>query len=150
MIDPKAEAYRDHEARPLAEHLADWRLDLIHRGDTPKHADLSTDRIRRLLAVVSGAHPDDVDGKRLTRRQCAEARRRVVERIAPSRLSDLSAAKVQAALARFVAAGRRFGDLQPLSPRGMWFRPLVLEARPFARQSPAQRDRLQRRGRPPP
>ena len=29
LIDPKALGYRSHEARPLAEHLADWRRDIL-------------------------------------------------------------------------------------------------------------------------
>src|SRR5262249_5286003 len=106
VIDLKADACAAHEARPLADHLADWRADLILRGDTIKHADLGTDRIRRLAAVTSGPPREEVEGKRRPRRQCGEARRRVVQRIAPARLSDLSAAKVQAALARFRDMGR--------------------------------------------
>ena len=27
LIDPKAEAYRDHEVQPLADHLADWQAE---------------------------------------------------------------------------------------------------------------------------
>jgi hypothetical protein len=106
LIDPKELAYRDHDAKPLADHLADWRADLMHRGDTPKHANLSTDRARRLVAVMFGSSPDEVDGKRMSRRQCAEARRRVAQGISPARLSHLSAAKVQSALARFRDSGR--------------------------------------------
>ena len=106
VIDPKADAYAAHEARPLADHISEWRADLIHRGDTAKHADLSTDRVRRLVAVMFGASPDEVDGKRMTRSQCDETRRRVAQKIAPARLSDLSAAKVQSGLARFRETGR--------------------------------------------
>jgi integrase len=106
IVDIKAESYRDHEARPLTDHQADWRDDLIHRGDTPKHVDLSTDRIRRSVAVMFGASPVEVDGKRMSRRQCEEARRLVAQRIAPARLSDLSAARIQSALARFRDTGR--------------------------------------------
>jgi hypothetical protein len=40
VVDPKAEAYRDHEAKPLSVHLADWVKDLNARGGTPKHSEL--------------------------------------------------------------------------------------------------------------
>jgi hypothetical protein len=106
LVDPKDEAYRGHQARPLSDHIADWHADLIHRGGTAKHADLSADRVRRLVAVMFGSHPDEVDGKRMTRRRHAEVLRRIAQKIAPARLSDLSAAKVQAALARFRDSGR--------------------------------------------
>ena len=38
LIDPKAEHFRDHEARPLTEHLDDLKKYLLAKGDTPKHA----------------------------------------------------------------------------------------------------------------
>src|SRR5690242_13719800 len=52
LVDPKAEGYRDHEARSLADHLADWRAVLVNQGSTPKHANQTVDRVRRLVAVV--------------------------------------------------------------------------------------------------
>jgi hypothetical protein len=76
-IGPKDLAYRDHEARPLAEHIAEWQADLIARGYTAKHAGQSADRARRLIAVMFGANPDDIDGKRMTRAQQDEARRTI-------------------------------------------------------------------------
>jgi histone H3/H4 len=49
LVDPKASAYAKHEARPLAEHLADWHAYLIGRGSTRQHADLSRNRVSRLI-----------------------------------------------------------------------------------------------------
>ena len=54
LIDRKDFTYRDHEARPLAEHLSDWHADLLAKGKTPKHADLSRDRAGKLIAMVKG------------------------------------------------------------------------------------------------
>src|SRR4051794_12679233 len=45
FIDPKDRAYRDHEARPLTGHLADWHLYLIGKGSTENHANLSRNRV---------------------------------------------------------------------------------------------------------
>ncbi len=32
LIDPKSLGFRDQEARPLADHLDDWRRDMRARG----------------------------------------------------------------------------------------------------------------------
>src|SRR5207248_1967535 len=42
---------------PLAVHLDEWRANLVNAGKTPKHADQSADRVRRLVAVMFGANP---------------------------------------------------------------------------------------------
>src|SRR5262249_34310054 len=106
VIDPKADAYAAHEARPLADHLADWRASLIAKGYTAKHADQSVDRVRRLAAVIFGSSPDDIDGKRMNRPQQAQARATIDRLIAKARLSSLTAERVQAALATFRDSGR--------------------------------------------
>src|SRR5262249_57682662 len=48
VIDPKADAYAAHEARPLADHLADWRASLLPKGHTAKHAHHTVDPVRPL------------------------------------------------------------------------------------------------------
>jgi integrase len=62
--------------------------------------------VRRLVAVILGARPDDIDGKRMSRRQQAQARATIDRHMAKARLSDLSAVKVQAALAIFKDSDR--------------------------------------------
>jgi integrase len=106
LVDPKELVYHKHAARSLAEHLADWHAALAHKGHTAKHADQSTDRVRRLIAVMFGANPDEVDAKRMTRDQCKEARQTICRLVSRVRLSDMSAAKVQSALAQFRDANR--------------------------------------------
>jgi len=76
LADPRAEGYRRHEARALADHLADFRADMLARGGTAKHADLHAYRARRVAEVA-----------RL------------------DRLGDLSASRVQGALAALRAEG---------------------------------------------
>jgi len=79
---------------------------MIHQDDTPKHADLSADRVRRLIAVMFGARPDDIDGKTMSRARQAQARESVGRLVAKARLSDIASERVQAALATFRDSGR--------------------------------------------
>ena len=51
-IDEKDLAYRDHEARPLADHVRDWHADLLAKGDTADHAELSRARVTRLIELA--------------------------------------------------------------------------------------------------
>src|SRR5262245_47024929 len=105
-IDEKDVAYRAHAARPLSEHIETWRETMIHQGDTPKHADMTAGRVRRLIAVMFGARPNDIDGKRMTRPQQAQARETVDRLVAKARLLDITTERVQAALAKFRDSGR--------------------------------------------
>ena len=69
LSDPRAEAYRDHEATPLVDHLDAWRDAMLNQGHTAKHANQSAGRVRRLIAVIFGTKPDDIDGKTMNRAQ---------------------------------------------------------------------------------
>ena len=106
LMDTKDIARRDHQARPLPEHLDAWRETLLHEGNTPKHADQTADRVRRLIAVMFGANPDDIDGKTMSRAKQEEARGIIGRLVAKARLSDLGAERVQAALATIRDSGR--------------------------------------------
>ncbi len=77
LIDPKELAYRRHGARPLAEHLAEFRAHLFAKGDGTKHAELFSSRGGRVVAMAGAV-----------------------------RLSDLTPSRVQAALADLRASGR--------------------------------------------
>src|SRR2546423_14691334 len=44
VIDLRADAYADHEARPLADHLTDFHAYLIGQGGAAKHAALTRNR----------------------------------------------------------------------------------------------------------
>ncbi len=77
MIDPKAEAYRLHESKPLADHLSDFQTHLTAKGNTSKHAVLFSERARRVATVAK------VD-----------------------RLSDLTPARIQAALSSLRDEGK--------------------------------------------
>ena len=70
VIDPKADAYRAAQSRPLAEHLADWKAFQVGKGVTQRHADEGYARVVKLVALAKA-----------------------------DRLSDLTLARLQAALA---------------------------------------------------
>ena len=59
-IDPKAEAYRDHEARPLADHPADFKAALLAKGGTKKHARVTEHRARRVVELAKARRITDL------------------------------------------------------------------------------------------
>jgi integrase len=106
LVDPKAESYRDHEAKPLTEHIVDWQADKTAKGHSPEHVDQTADRVRRLVAVMFEADPDKIDGKRLDRKEQEAVRQEIARLVRKARLSNVTTERVQSALARFREAGR--------------------------------------------
>ena len=106
LVDVKDLARRDHQARPLSEHLTAWRDAMLNQGHTPKHSDQSADRVRRLIAVMFGARPNDIDGKTMSRPRQEQARATIDRLVAKAKLSDIATERVQAALATFRDSGR--------------------------------------------
>lgn len=60
IIDPRSDAYATHEARPLAGHLADWHAFLIGKGSTETHANLSRNRVARLIELARAKRISDL------------------------------------------------------------------------------------------
>jgi hypothetical protein len=54
-IDTKDTSVRQNETRPLVEHIADWEADLVAQGFTTKHAEHTSNRVRRLVATMFGS-----------------------------------------------------------------------------------------------
>jgi integrase len=88
LIDRKAEVYRDRESTPLANHIADWEANLVAQGFTTKHAEHTSNRVRRLVAMMLGAKEALIDHRRMR----------------PSERGEV-AVKIKDAIARFKAAG---------------------------------------------
>jgi integrase len=105
FIDAKAIGYRDHEARPLADHLADWHRNMVARGKTLRHADQYRERAAKLAAIVRGAKVGDLEPGRK-----AESLKRAASLLAgilkSARLSDLTPERIQSALAVLCDAGK--------------------------------------------
>jgi integrase len=110
VIDPKAEAYAAHEAKPLADHLDAWGRSLEAEGATPKHVELVLSRARRIVALMRGATLAEIFP--VTRKRSsdvARAREALGRWLAPARLSDLTAERVQKALRALKDAGWALG-----------------------------------------
>ena len=65
ILDPKSVAYGVHEARSLSDHLADWYAYLLGKGATPKHAQLSRNRVARLIDLARTRKVSDLSPSRL-------------------------------------------------------------------------------------
>ena len=52
LIDPKDLAMREHDARPLADHVRDWHAFLLAKESTRQHADLSRNRVARVIELA--------------------------------------------------------------------------------------------------
>src|SRR5262249_2736119 len=107
LVDARDLARRDHQARPLSEHFAAYAEHLASQDTTPKHVELSTGRARRVVALIRGAKLADIDPPMNARRsQCADFEAALAKCVEPARLSDLTAERVQKALATLKAEGR--------------------------------------------
>jgi integrase len=107
LVDARDLARRDHQARPLSEHFAAYAEHLASKGATPKHVELSTGRARRVVAIIRGARLADIEPPHNVRRsRCTDFEAALARSVEPARLSDLTAERVQKALATLRAEGR--------------------------------------------
>lgn len=83
MIDARIDRYAAAERRPVNEHLDDWTAHLTAKSVTPKQVELATSRARLLLDMVGA-----------------------------TRLSDMSASAVQAAIGELHRAGKSLQTCQ--------------------------------------
>jgi integrase len=105
FASPKDIGYRDHEARPLADHLDDWHRDMRARGKTDRHADQYRDRAGKLVALIRGAKLVEVETGR-GRRASERAAATLAGLLNAARLTDLTPERIQAALAALRDAGK--------------------------------------------
>jgi integrase len=106
LIDPAAEGYRDHEGRPLSDHLTDWTKALEAKGTTPKHVHLFTCRAKRVVALLAGAKLRDIDSPKNAKRADLSGFKLALSKWTSSvRLSDLATQAAQKALATLKAEG---------------------------------------------
>ena len=73
VIDPKTDGYRDHEARPLTDHLADLKTHLLAKGNTKKHARETHAKALCVLELAKMGHISDLSASR-TQAAIAEIR----------------------------------------------------------------------------
>ena len=65
LADPRDFAIARHGARPLSEHLADWHADLAAKGSSAQHADLSRNRVARLIELAKAGRIADLSPSRV-------------------------------------------------------------------------------------
>jgi integrase len=73
IIDAKADRYAAHATRPLGDHIEDWHAFLLGKDNTHEHADTARARVKKLIMLAKA-----------------------------DRLTDLSLARLQAALAALI------------------------------------------------
>jgi len=105
LLDCKAEAYRDHENKPLSVHFAAWQESLETKGNTTKHVELSTVRVHRIAALIMGAKLAEIEPDRKHGSRVADLSRWLDK----AHLSDLMSERVDKALADLLAGGRSLG-----------------------------------------
>ncbi len=64
LIDPADESYAAHEARPLTDHLADFRRSLEAKGGTAKHASVTSNRAQRILKLARARRIADISSSK--------------------------------------------------------------------------------------
>ena len=107
LIDVKAEAFRDHAARPLSDHLDDFQAAGTSKGLTMKHVKGFANLARVVTALASGAPLATIDApNRSTVAERADFHETMRQRLANARLSDLTPSRIQGALATLKASGR--------------------------------------------
>lgn len=109
LADPGERERRAQQARPLADHLADYGAILRHRGDTPKHVEHTVGVLARLLEDAQVLHPQDLRPDRI---QAALGRMRAAGKSARTCNHALAAVK---GFARWLAEANRIREV----PRGL-------------------------------
>jgi integrase len=105
LIDRKAETHRDHEARPLSDHIDAWHAAILAQKKTARHAEQYRDRATKIVAFVKSAQLSTVEaGRRDSEQRKAAAASAGALRSA--RLSELTTERIQAALATLLDSGK--------------------------------------------
>jgi len=59
-VDPRADDFRQHEARPIDEHVVDFEAMLLAKGDTARYATETVAYIRRVVNLVKASRISDL------------------------------------------------------------------------------------------
>ncbi len=65
LVDPRDLARKDHAARPIAEHLEAYRAHLTAKGATPKHIALMASQARRVFSLAAASRLSDLTADRV-------------------------------------------------------------------------------------
>ena len=109
LVDPKEKARRQAGLRAVADHCADYRLDLLAKGDTAKHARHSANSARKLLDAAGVESIADIAPDRI---RAALGRMRAANKSARTCNHALGAVK---SLATWLLHANRIDEV----PRGL-------------------------------
>jgi integrase len=106
VTDARVDARVAHSARPLSDHLEAFHAHLIAKDSTTKHAVLTLERARRVVALVKGATlAVVVPPKKITTAERETFAEKVGGFVKAARLIDLTGDRVQSALATLRDSG---------------------------------------------
>jgi len=112
LVDPRELVQRDHAKTPLSDHISAWEGSLRSAGGTGRHVSMSVARVRRLMAIVMGATAAETEYPRAATKADRKAREeRLARWLAPARLGDLTAERVQKALGELRDSGMSLQSL---------------------------------------
>jgi hypothetical protein len=112
LHDPKAEAYRDAEAKPLSDHFDAWRATLSAKDLTETHVRLHASRVARTVALSRGAKLEEIQAPSSAAQEAVKkAEAELRKSLEDAKLSDLTTEKMQAAMGRLRAEGRSLQTL---------------------------------------
>jgi integrase len=109
LVDPKQEAYLQHESVSLLVHIEAWTDALLSRGGTSQHVKLHTSRAMRVIALFKGANLAEIEPKKpATKQGVAQSEATLRRFVSTARIDDLTPEQVQRALAGLTTEGRSF------------------------------------------
>jgi integrase len=66
LISPKERAYKDHEAKPLSDHLKDYGRYLVNKGCCDKHADSTVNQVKYLIDFTKATKISELSFSKVT------------------------------------------------------------------------------------
>jgi integrase/recombinase XerD len=65
VVHPKSDAFASHEAMPLTKHIDDWRVYLLGKGNSHRHADEGYARVLKLMTLAKASRFSEITLSRL-------------------------------------------------------------------------------------
>jgi integrase len=103
IIDPIADKVAKAEARPVSEHLDDWKEYLSGKNSTSKHIEIHVGRVRRLLGLAGIDRLSELSGERV-QAGLAKLRKRQNSEVADAWGTSLATLNAYVVAARCFAA----------------------------------------------
>jgi integrase len=110
LINPKDEARAKYATEPFDKHITEWKKALLAKDASGQHVENFAHKVSILVALIKGADLGKVNPPHSARgHNAAQYDQALAKVVATARLSDLTAERVQGALAAIKASGRSLG-----------------------------------------